>query len=161
MSIFIKQHGMNIVGQGGKIILFMLPSLAAAILVHRYYPQFAALPAGAAFLRLFGYDLLLFGVVLWLAAVIQLLKEFPKGRLVTTGAYRVVRNPIYSSVTFLILPAVALLTMSWVYLVPSIFLYTGVMLFIGTEEDQLTQAFGKEYQDYMARVDRMVPFKKP
>ena len=45
MSIFSKQYGMNIVGQGGKIILFMLPSLASAILVHRYYPQFTALPA--------------------------------------------------------------------------------------------------------------------
>ena len=79
----------------------------------------------------------------------------------TTGAYSVVRNPIYSSVTFFILPAVALLTMTWVYLVPAIFLYAGVMLFIGTEEKQLTQAFGKVYEDYMVRVDRLVPFKKP
>ena len=38
MSIFSKQHGMNIVGQGGKIILFMLPSLAAAIAVHKFNP---------------------------------------------------------------------------------------------------------------------------
>jgi hypothetical protein len=77
MSIFNKQHGMNIVGQGGKIILFMLPSLAAAILVHRYYPQFAALPAGLAFLKPAGYVLLLFGVALWTAAIIQLLTGFP------------------------------------------------------------------------------------
>ena len=105
--------------------------------------------------------LLLFGVILWSSAVFQLLKCFPKGKLVTTGAYSVVRNPIYSSVAFFILPAVALLTMAWVYLVPSVFLYAGVMLFIGTEEKQLTHAFGKEYEDYMARVDRLVPFKKP
>lgn len=161
MSILSKQHGMNIVGQGGKIILFMLPSLAAAILVHRYYPQFTALPAGLSFLKSFGYVLLLFGVILWSSAVFQLLKGFPNGKLVTTGAYSVVRNPIYSSVVFFILPAVALITMAWVYLVPSVFLYAGVMLFIGTEEKQLTHAFGKEYEDYMARVDRLVPFKKP
>jgi protein-S-isoprenylcysteine O-methyltransferase Ste14 len=35
------------------------------------------------------------------------------------------------------------------------------MIFIGTEEKQLTQAFGKQYEDYLARVDRLVPFKKP
>ena len=29
LNIFKKQNGMNIVGQGGKIILFMLPSLIA------------------------------------------------------------------------------------------------------------------------------------
>ncbi len=45
MNIFKKQYGMNIVGQGGKIILFMLPSLIAAILVHTYFPRIAGLPA--------------------------------------------------------------------------------------------------------------------
>jgi protein-S-isoprenylcysteine O-methyltransferase Ste14 len=64
-------------------------------------------------------------------------------------------------VTFFILPAVALLTLTWVYFVPSVFLYVGVMNFIGEEEKQLTKAFGKEYQDYMARVERLIPFKKP
>jgi protein-S-isoprenylcysteine O-methyltransferase Ste14 len=86
---------------------------------------------------------------------------FPKGKLVTTGAYSVVRNPIYSSVIFFILPAVALMTLTWVYFVASVFLFSGVMIFIGKEEKQLTKAFGKEYEDYMARVDRLVPFKKP
>jgi protein-S-isoprenylcysteine O-methyltransferase Ste14 len=34
------------------------------------------------------------------------------------------------------------------------------MLFIGVEEKQLTKAFGKEYEDYLAKVDRLIPFKK-
>jgi protein-S-isoprenylcysteine O-methyltransferase Ste14 len=161
MNIFRKQHGMNIVGQGGKIILFMLPSLIAAILVHAYLPKVAALPASISFVKPAGYILLAPGLILWAAAVIQLLTGFSKGKLVTTGAYGVVRNPIYSSVTFFVLPAVALLTLTWVYLVASVFLYVGVMIFIGPEEKQLTRAFGKEYEDYMARVDRLIPFKRP
>ncbi len=63
--------------------------------------------------------------------------------------------------TFFVLPAVSLITLTWVYVVASIFLYAGVMIFIGTEEKQLTQAFGEEYTGYMARVDRLIPFKKP
>ena len=161
INIFKKQNEMTIIGQGGKIILFMLPSLIAAILIQIYFPQFAALPDSLSFIRPVGYLLLLPGLVLWAAAVIQLLTGFSKGRLVTAGAYGVVRNPIYSSATFFILPAVSLLTLTWVYFVPAVFLYTGVMIFIGHEEQQLTQAFGKEYEAYMARVDRMVPFKKP
>jgi len=152
---------MNIIGQGGKIILFMLPSLIAAILIQVYLPQIAALPERFSFIKPLGYLLLLPGLILWGSAVIQLLTGFPKGKLVTTGAYGVVRNPIYSSVTFFILPAIALITLTWVYFVPSVFLYAGVMIFIGVEEKQLTQAFGKEYEDYLARVDRLVPFKKP
>ncbi|MEW5873077.1 MAG: isoprenylcysteine carboxylmethyltransferase family protein [Chloroflexota bacterium] len=158
INVFKEQNGMNIVGQGGKIILFTLPALAAAIGVHTVYPAIAALPESFRFLKPAGYVLLLPGLILWGAAVIQLLTGFSKGKLVTTGAYGVVRNPIYSSVTFFVLPAVALITSTWVYLVVSIFLYAGVMLFIGTEERQLTRAFGKAYEDYLARVDRLIPF---
>jgi protein-S-isoprenylcysteine O-methyltransferase Ste14 len=161
INIFKRQNGMSIIGQGGKIILFTLPSLIAAIWVHLFFPQIGALPEGVRFIQPVGYVLLLLGLILWGAAVIQLLTGFSKGKLVTTGAYGAVRNPIYSSVTFFILPAVALLTFTWVYFVPSVFLYAGVMIFIGEEEKQLTRAFGKEYEDYLARVDRLVPFKKP
>ena len=161
INIFKKQHGMNIVGQGGKIILFMLPSLIAAILIHKYAPNISALPEGIGFIKFLGYVLLIPGLILWGSAVIQLLMGFSKGVLVTTGAYGGVRNPIYSSVTFFILPAVALMTLTWVYFIVSVFLYVGVMIFIGTEEKQLTKAFGKEYEDYMVRVDRLVPFRKP
>ena len=161
INILKRQHGMNIVGQGGKIILFVLPSLIAAIWVHANLPQIAALPKSISSIKPVGYFLLLAGLLLWGAAVIQLMAGFSKGKLVTTGAYGVVRNPIYSSVTFFVLPAVALMTLTWVYLVASVFLYAGVMIFIGTEEKQLMQVFGKEYEEYVARVDRMVPFRKP
>ena len=160
-SIFRQHHGMNIVGQGGKIILFVLPSLIAAILVHTYLPRVAALPESMGFIRSLGYLLLVPGLILWGAAMIQLLTGFSKGKLVTTGAYAVVRNPIYSSATFFILPAVSLMTLTWVYFVASIFLYVGVMIFIGTEEKQLASTFGKEYEDYLSRVDRLVPLKRP
>jgi protein-S-isoprenylcysteine O-methyltransferase Ste14 len=161
INILKKQHGMNIVGQGGKIILFVLPSLIAAIWGQTNFPQIAALPERISFIRPLGYLLLVLGLILWGVAVIQLLTGFPRGQLVTTGAYGVVRNPIYSSVTFFVLPAIALIMLTWVYLVPSVFLYVGVMLFIGKEEKDLLQVFGKDYEDYLARVDRMIPFKKP
>jgi protein-S-isoprenylcysteine O-methyltransferase Ste14 len=160
LNIIKKHHGMNIIGQGGKIMLFMLPSLIVAIWVQAYFPHIAALPERISFIRPLGYILLL-GLILWTVAVIQLLTGFSKGQLVTSGAYGIVRNPIYASVTFFGLPAVSLLTLTWVYFVPAVFLYVGVILFIGTEEKQLTQAFGKEYEDYVARVDRIIPFKKP
>jgi protein-S-isoprenylcysteine O-methyltransferase Ste14 len=70
-------------------------------------------------------------------------------------------NPIYSSATFFILPAVTLPTLTWVYLVVSVFVCVGVMIFIRPEERQLTEVFGTEYRQYMARVDRLIPLRKP
>lgn len=161
IGILKNQRGMNIVGQGGKIILFMLPALIAAVWAHAALPQAAALPGGLRFLQPAGYVLLLPGLALWAGAMVQLLTGFPKGKLVTTGAYGIVRNPIYCSVMLFILPAVALLTLTWVYLVPAIFLCLGVLIFIEAEEKQLMSVFGKKYQDYTERVDRLVPFLKP
>lgn len=161
INILKNQHDMNIIGQGGKIILFMMPSLIAAMVVHASFPYVAALPEAIRFIQPVGYVLLVLGLILWGAALIQLLTGFPKGKLLTTGAYGVVRNPIYSSVTLFILPAVTLMTFTWVYLVASVFLYVGVMIFIGTEEKQLRQTFGKQYEDYLMKVDRLIPFKKP
>jgi protein-S-isoprenylcysteine O-methyltransferase Ste14 len=159
-SIFKKQNGMDIVGQGGKIILFVLPFLITAILVDTYLPRIAALPESLNFIKPFGYLLLVPGLILWGTAIVQLITGFSKGKLVTTGAYGIARNPIYSNATFFILPGVTLLTLTWVYLVVSVFLYVGVMIFIGEEERQLTKAFGNDYEDYKARVDRLIPFKK-
>lgn len=156
-----NQKGLNIVGQGAKIILFMLPSLMAAITANLYLPNLAALPEGIRFIQPIGYIILVLGLILWGTAVFQLLTDFPRGKLVTTGAYTFVRNPIYASATFFLLPAVSLITFTWVYMIPAVFLYTGVMIFIGTEEKQLIRAFGKVYEDYLLRVDRLVPFKKP
>ena len=161
INIFKKQNGMNIVGQGGKIILFTLPSLFAAIFFQIYYAQIVALPESIHFIKPWGYLLLIPGLLLWGTALIQLLTGFSKGKLVTGGAYGVVRNPIYSSATFFILPAVALLTLTWGYFVPSVFLYLGVTIFISVEERQLAKVFGKQYEEYLSRVDRLIPFKKP
>lgn len=161
LGILKRQKGMNIVGQGGKIILFMLPSLIAAILVQRHLPRSAALPSGLVWLKPIGYALLVAGLVFWGTAVIQLVRGFPRWKLVTKGAYGIVRNPIYASATFFIFPGIALATLSWVYFVPAIFLFAGAQIFIRKEEIQLTQAFGREYEEYLARVDRLIPFRKP
>jgi hypothetical protein len=64
INIFKRQHGMNIIGQGGKIILFMLPSLMAAIFVHANFPRVAALPGSAGLIKPAGYVLLILGLIL-------------------------------------------------------------------------------------------------
>lgn len=154
-------NGMNILGQGGRIILFTLPSLVAAIWLKRALPAIAALPSAFGPLQPLGYVLLLPGVLLWLGGIVQLLLNFPRGKLVTRGAYGVCRNPIYASFIVFILPAISILTLAWVYFAVAVVLYLGVRLFIGKEEKQLLQVFGDEYARYLSRVSRIAPFIKP
>jgi protein-S-isoprenylcysteine O-methyltransferase Ste14 len=161
MSIYKAKNGMNLVGQGAKIIMVSLPALAAAILCDWYFPDLILMPSSLMILIPLGYVLLSLGILLWAVALIQLLLLFPKGKLVTSGAYSICRNPIYSSCIFFVFPALALITMNSLYFLVSLCLLVGVCLFIGKEEKKLTSVFGKEYTEYTQRVGRIVPFIRP
>ena len=161
MSLIKAENGMNIFGQGIRIILFTLPAIAAAVVVHRWAPGLARLPLPRSLGPATGAVLVLAGLVMWGAAVVQLLVGFPRGRLVSTGAYGVCRNPIYGSVAFFVLPGMALATGTWVYLLVALTLCLGVVVFIGKEEQDLLRVFGDEYRSYTKRVHRIIPFVKP
>jgi protein-S-isoprenylcysteine O-methyltransferase Ste14 len=160
-NLFKTINGMNIVGQGGKIIIFTLPFAIIAIMIHVLLPAVATLPEIFIIVKPLGYVLLVPGILLWLSGVVQLVKDFPKGKLITTGAYGICRNPIYSSMILLVLPAISIITGTWVYFVVAFFLFLGVIIFIRKEEDKLLQVFGAEYQAYRNRVSRVLLFIKP
>ena len=161
MRLIKAENGMSIFGQGIRIILFTLPAIAAALVVHRWAPGLARLPLPRSLAIATGAVLVLAGLVMWGTAVVQLLVGFPRGRLVSTGAYGVCRNPIYGSVAFFVLPGLALATGTWVHLLVAAALCLGVVIFIRKEEQDLLRVFGDEYQRYTARVHRIIPFVKP
>jgi protein-S-isoprenylcysteine O-methyltransferase Ste14 len=99
MKLIQAENGMNIFGQGIRIIIFTVPAIAAALALHRWAPDLARLPLPRLAIAI-GAVLVLAGLVIWGTAVVQLLVGFPRGRLVSTGAYGICRNPIYGSVAF-------------------------------------------------------------
>jgi protein-S-isoprenylcysteine O-methyltransferase Ste14 len=76
-------------------------------------------------------------------------------RLVTSGPYRVTRNPMYVAVTT-VLAGIGLLTGSWPFLVfpPIGFVLLVSLFFIRREERILGAAFGAEYAEFRRRVRR-------
>jgi protein-S-isoprenylcysteine O-methyltransferase Ste14 len=77
--------------------------------------------------------------------------------LVTTGPYRWVRHPLYSTGVTLIL-SIGLMLASWVVLgfalVAAVLILTVV---IPREEQRLIEAFGDDYRRYMADTGRLLP----
>lgn len=78
-------------------------------------------------------------------------------RLVTTGLYRYIRHPLYSSLLFLAWGA-ALKQISW----PALLLTTAASLFLWAtarvEEGENLSRFGEDYAYYMAHTRRFIPF---
>lgn len=160
-NLIHADNGMNVFGQGPWIMLPTVPLIAGAVLAHLHLPVLVRLPLPGSVLLPLGVALVALGSALWLTAVVQLLVWFPRGKLVTTGAYGVCRNPIYSSVGLLILPGLSLASGTWAYLVPAVALCLAVGVRIPREERDLLRVFGEEYRRYTARVHRLLPFAKP
>ena len=83
----------------------------------------------------------------------------PPRHLVVRGLYRYVRNPMYLSVTTIVLGE-ALLTRSRPLGIYWLLWFAAVNLFvIGYEEPTLRSRFGQSYEDYAARVGRWIPIR--
>jgi protein-S-isoprenylcysteine O-methyltransferase Ste14 len=78
-------------------------------------------------------------------------------KLITEGAYRHVRNPIYTAMLGMLI-ATGLAMRHWTALIVAFVLYTlGLVIRVRSEEKLLRAAFGKEFEDYAERVPAVVP----
>jgi len=98
------------------------------------------------------------GIALWLTSAYSVVKGFSEGRLVTTGAYAVVRNPLYASFIIFIAPAFSFLLNSWLLLLSSVAMYLIFKACIVKEERFLKEKFGSAFTDYRRKVSRIIPF---
>jgi protein-S-isoprenylcysteine O-methyltransferase Ste14 len=81
----------------------------------------------------------------------------PPRRLVVRGLYRYVRNPMYLSVTTIVLGE-WLLTQSTALAVYWVIWFASANLFVmGYEEPTLHRQFGESYEEYCRQVGRWVP----
>jgi len=85
----------------------------------------------------------------------------PPQNLVVQGPYRHVRNPMISSVLFMLLGE-ALMAQSWPLAAWGLFFFAAnAVYFPGVEEKGLERRFGGEYLTYKANVPRWLPRLKP
>lgn len=79
-------------------------------------------------------------------------------KLITSGPYNVVRNPIYTGM-FGMLVATGLAISHWIGLLISIVVYAvGTAIRVRSEEKLLREAFGAEFEAYARKVPAVVPF---
>lgn len=119
------------------------------------------LPFGAGWAPVLGGAIALLGAALMLAALPSFLAarttivpHRPPSALITTGLYRLSRNPIYLA-DVLILAGLAIRWQAWLalLLVP-LFMRILTRRFILPEEARLAAAFGAEYRSFAARTRR-------
>lgn len=103
------------------------------------------------------------GVYIWLASVIgsKINKNAKEGKLITTGVYGIVRNPVYSAFLAISTGVIIGERNAALFVVPLVLWIFLTILMKNTEEKWLYERFGEEYLAYKSRVNRVIPcFRK-
>ena len=80
--------------------------------------------------------------------------------LITSGPYRYVRHPIYTSMLCVLCATGVLLTPWWLFLPAIVLFICGTEIRVRTEENLLAPQFGERFAEYKRRVPAYIPFSK-
>jgi protein-S-isoprenylcysteine O-methyltransferase Ste14 len=155
----------------GSALFFVIAPLVLAGFIPRWVTQWEFRPA------FFGVDLIrILGGILIIAGVPGIVDSFarfaleglgtpapiaPTQKLVVTGLYRYVRNPIYIAVVAVILGQALLFgdwRLLWYGALLWLFFHFWVVMI---EEPTLKQTFGAEYESFRTNVPRWIPRLTP
>ena len=155
-----KEFKMPVFGVGPLYVITCLVLTIVGLCLHlKGYLYKGELSKGKIFFTLAGIFSILLGVYLWVQAVIvqKINRKVRENKLITTGVYNIVRNPVYSAFIF-IFTGVLLLTANYILLIlPFIYWAFLTILMKTTEEKWLKNEFGKEYEIYLKEVNRVIP----
>lgn len=156
-----KEFKMPIFGVGPIYVITCLILTIAGICLHiKGYLSVGELRVGRIIFKTVGILLILLGIYLWIQAVIvqRIDKKIKENKLLTTGVYGIVRNPVYSAF-ILIFTGALLFTANYILLIlPFVFWVFLTILMQNTEEKWLRNEFGKEYEEYARKVNRVIPW---
>ena len=147
------------------LMTLLLPGLVAYYVPWRFFGlrevRFGSLGA----LQVLGLVCAAAGTVLLLACIWEFARSGrgtlapvdPPRRLVVRGLYRYVRNPMYLSVTAILLGEALVARSEWLLLFWTIWFLVANLFVILYEERTLRRRFGDEYAEYTRRVGRWLP----
>ena len=141
-----------LIGSGDRIGLLTLPFLVVGIALNVAYPSVFQVGGPSAVLRVVSGVVLAVGVTAWAWSVVLILTKVPRGELITSGPYRVVKHPLYTAVALLVLPWVGFLLDTWLGALIGIVLYIGSRIFAPAEEAELSRTFGAAWAEYCDTV---------
>lgn len=156
-----KKEHLPFFGVGPIIVAFQIAvTLVGIVLSCMGYLDFSKVDLLNIPFKIIGIALIIFGVYLYLSANIKskLFDNITENKLVTTGVYGMVRNPIYSGFLLLCTGAVCIANNLVLFIVPVLgWAFMTIVLKL-TEEKWLRNLYGDEYVQYCKRVNRCIPW---
>lgn len=145
-------HLKALIGSGDKIALLTLPFVVVGLIANVMVPTVFDVGGPSDLLRAISIVVLIPGVTIWIWSVVLILEKVPRGELITSGPYALMKHPIYTSVALLVLPWIGLLLDTWLGALIGIVLYVASRTYAPAEEEALAATFGPAWDAYCATV---------
>jgi protein-S-isoprenylcysteine O-methyltransferase Ste14 len=142
----------TLVGSGDRIGLLTLPFLIIGLILNIAFPPLFNVGGPSIALRVISIVILIPGVTTWIWSVVLILTRVPKRQLITNGPYSIVKHPLYTGVTLLVLPWIGFLFNTWLGALIGIVMYIGSRIFSPEEEKILSKTFGIAWDEYCKKV---------
>lgn len=131
-------------GSGDKIGPFILPFIIIGFILYFIFPSIFIIQKSN-FLEIFGLVLLILGLIVCVWSQILIFIKVPKKQLITQGPYALVRHPLYTGVSLLVLPGLGFLLDNWLGLLFGLILYVTTRIYRSEEEKRMKKEFGEKY----------------
>jgi protein-S-isoprenylcysteine O-methyltransferase Ste14 len=149
---------LNFLGIGPRIASVLLPWLVLTIVLSTHFKKsFAFTHDSSSLLIICGIIILVFGLIFYGSTVRLLLKGLNETKLVTSGAYSLCQNPLYSSIILFIIPGLSIILNSWLILTSSLVGYILFKININREYIELERFFGDDYIRYRNETSEFFP----
>ena len=145
-------HLKALIGSGDKIALLTLPFVVVGLIANVMVPTLFDVGGPSDLLRAISIVVLIPGVTIWIWSVVLILEKVPRGELITSGPYALMKHPIYTSVALLVLPWIGFLLDTWLGASIGIVLYVASRTYAPAEEEALAATFGPAWEAYCATV---------
>lgn len=155
-----KKH-LPVIGVGPIIVIPQLLLTAVGIIASRLWCfTFGKVQILKYPFLILGSLMILGGIYLWYSANYRekVFDGIVENRLITTGVYSIVRNPIYSAFFMVCIGAVLIANNLILLLTPVLCWIYMTILLIHTEEKWLRGMYGQEYEAYCKKVNRCIPW---
>jgi protein-S-isoprenylcysteine O-methyltransferase Ste14 len=129
-----------------------LPFVVVGVLLNVAFPSVFDVGGPSDALRAISIAVLIPGLTIWIWSVVLILTKVPRGELITSGPFALVKHPIYTSVALLVLPWIGFLFDSWLGALLGIVLYVASRRFAPEEEAMLSTTFGAGWDEYCSTV---------
>ncbi len=142
----------ELIGSGDRIAVVTLPVIVIGVVLNLAFPQVFEVGGPPDALRVVSFVILGIGVVIWAWSVVLILTVARRGELITTGPFALVRHPLYTGVSLLVLPWLGFLLNTWLGAAIGLVLYLAARRYAPAEDAALSERFGPAWDDYAVSV---------